>query len=65
MPKSPRYKVLRQIKKSDKALAAVNLPTVVNLNPRSVYNKISEFHDMVEQYDVDLVLMSESWEREK
>ena len=64
VPSSPRNKVLRPIKKSDKALAAVNLPTVANINPRSVYNKITEFHDMVEQYEVDLVLMSESWERE-
>ena len=64
LPKSPRNRILQHVRKNDKALAAVNLPTVVNLNPRSVFNKINEFHDMVEQYEVDLVLMSESWERE-
>ena len=35
------------------------------MNPRSVYNKIKEFHTFVEEEDVDLILMSESWEREK
>ena len=29
-----------------------------------MYNKIDEFHDMMEQYQVDLCVMSESWERE-
>ena len=52
------------IKRSNKAVAALNLPTVVNLNPRSVYNKVNEFHDMMDQYEVDLCLMSESWERD-
>ena len=35
------------------------------MNPRSVYNKIEEFHTFVEEEEVDLVLMSESWEREE
>ena len=35
----------------------------MNLNPRSVYNKIDEFHTFVEQEEVDLIFMSESWER--
>ena len=35
----------------------------MNLNPRSVYNKIDEFHTFVEQEEVDVVFMSESWER--
>ena len=34
------------------------------MNPRSVYNKINEFHEFVENEEVDLVFMSESWERE-
>ena len=62
--KSPRKKVLAQIRRSNKALVAINLPTVININPRSVYNKIDEFHKMVEQYEADLIIMSESWERE-
>ena len=40
------------------------MPTVINLNPRSVYNKVNEFHSLVSELEVDLVFMSESWERE-
>ena len=34
------------------------------MNPRSVYNKADEFHTFVEEEDVDILFMSESWERE-
>ena len=34
------------------------------MNPRSVYNKVDEFHDFVLNEEVDIVFMSESWERE-
>ena len=34
------------------------------MNPRSVYNKIDEFHDFVKEEEVDLLFMSESWERQ-
>ena len=34
------------------------------MNPRSVYNKVDEFHAFVEEEEVDLLFMSESWERE-
>ena len=34
------------------------------MNPRSVYNKINEFHTFVQEEQVDLLFMSESWERE-
>ena len=47
--------VLNKIRKSDKVASALNLPTVMNLNSRSIYNKINEFHDVVTQYEVDLV----------
>ena len=35
------------------------------MNPRSIYNKIDEFHTFVEQESVDLLCMSESFEREE
>ena len=44
-------------------LQAVELPTVMNLNPRSIYNKCEEFPILLEQYEVDLVCLSETWER--
>ena len=42
--------VLKRIRKSEKAASAINLPIVMNLNSRSIYNKIDEFHDVVTQY---------------
>ena len=55
---------LRTIKRNNKVIQALNLPTICNLNPRSVYNKVDEFHTFVEEESIDLLLMSESWERE-
>ena len=54
----------KTIVRSNKVIEAMDLPTIINLNPRSVYNKIDEFHALVEEEDVDIVFMSESWERE-
>ena len=51
------------IKKSKKLIQALNLPTVMNVNPRSVYNKADEFKKFVEEEKIDCVFMSESWER--
>ena len=45
-------------------LDAVQLPTVVNLNPRSIYNKAEEFKIMMDQLDCSLCFMSESWDRD-
>ena len=44
-------------------MQALNLPSVMNVNPRSIYNKASEFHDFVEEELIDCIFMSESWER--
>ena len=54
---------LKTIKKNDKITHALNLPTICNLNPRSIYNKKNEFETLVEQEDLHLIFMSESWER--
>ena len=35
------------IKRSNKLIQALNLPNVMNVNPRSIYNKIQEFHTFV------------------
>ena len=35
----------------------------MNVNPRSIYNKVEEFHAFVEEELIDCVFMSESWER--
>jgi hypothetical protein len=54
----------KTVKRSSKVLEALDLPSVLNLNPRSVYNKVDEFHSLVNELQVDLLFMSESWERE-
>ena len=58
-----RLPVLRRIKRSNKLLEATKLPSVMNLNPRSIYNKIEEFLLLVEQYGSDLIFLSETWDR--
>ena len=35
---------IKTIKRSNKVIEALDLPTIINLNPRSVYNKVDELH---------------------
>ena len=60
MKKTRNMKNLKTIKRNNKVFQALNLPTICNLNPRSVYNKCDEFHTFVKEEEVDLLLMSES-----
>ena len=39
------------------------LPVCVNLNPRSIYNKVREFTTFIKEHQVGCVFLSESWER--
>ena len=41
------------------------LPTCVNINPRSIYNKTVEFITFVKEQQIQCVFFSESWERPK
>ena len=43
----------------------VNLPKVLNVNPRSVYGKKKELETFIKEESVDLICISESWEREE
>ena len=66
--KYPRLKVrppqcLKRIHRSNKLLEAVQLPVVLNLNPRSLYNKAEEFKLLIEQTNCKLCFISESWDR--
>ena len=54
---------LKTIKRSNKIMQALNLPTIMNVNPRSIYNKAAEFHHFVDEELIDCVFMSESWEQ--
>ena len=35
----------------------------MNINPRSIYNKPDEFLNLVEQYESQVIFMSETWDR--
>ena len=53
-----------KFKNQKKLQQALILPTLSNINPRSIYNKCEEFHTFVKEESVDLIFLSESWERE-
>ena len=55
---------MKKYKNSDKFEQALVLPTVCNINPRSLYNKRSEFCTFIEQENIDVAFISESWENE-
>ena len=50
--------------KSSRFNQALSLPTLCNINPRSVYNKVNEFHTLVKEEELDVIFLSESWERD-
>ena len=54
---------LRRIKRNNKLVEAGNLPTVITLNPRSLYNKKEQFITLVEQMETDVCFVSETWDR--
>ena len=59
----PNQKKSKNIEKN-KFFQALSLQTLCNMNPRSVYNKVNEFHTFVNEEEIDLLLLSESWERD-
>ena len=58
------YKNLKTINRSNKICQALILPKVLNINPRSIYNKKDEFLTFVKEEKVQLICISESWEKE-
>ena len=63
MRKSIKTRNLVVVKRSNKVGQALDLPKVLNINPRSIYNKAGEFVTFVEEEQVDLISMSESCRR--
>ena len=61
-PKRPP--VRKTIKRNNDILQSMELPVIMNINPRSIYNKTEEFSVLLEQYSADLITISESWDRE-
>ena len=56
--------VRKIIKRSNKLLESAEMPVIININPRSIYNKSDELPLLIEQYEASVLCMSESWERE-
>ena len=63
-PIQNRAPVRRTIKRNNLILQSVSLPTVMNINPRSIYNKSDELPLLLDQYNADIICMSETWERD-
>ena len=55
---------LKTIKRSNRAVQALNLPTVMNINPRSAYNCSENLALLIKEEDIDAAFLSESWERQ-
>ena len=51
------------VKRNNKVVEASRLPVVLNLNPRSLYNKAEEFCTLIEQTEAGVCCISESWDR--
>ena len=52
------------IKRPKKIMEALNLPKVLNLNPRSAMNKTDEIKLFIEEEAIDIAFISESHDRE-
>lgn len=52
------------IKRSNKVVQALNLPKIMNVNPRSAMNKIHELQTFIEEESIDVAFISESHDRE-
>ena len=51
-------------KPNKKVKQAINLPKVMNLNPRSAMNKLKELENFIDEEEIDLAFISESHKRE-
>ena len=66
LTKSDRGSNLRNLvtlRRNNKLVEASRLPVVVNLNPRSLYNKKDEFRILIEQSEASICCISETWDR--
>ena len=59
-----RQPVRKAIKRNNLVLQSMVLPTVMNVNPCSLYQKYEEFSTIVDQYSAEVITVSESWEQE-
>ena len=59
-----RLPIRKTIRRNNIILQSMDLPVIMNINPRSIYNKTDEFSLLLDQYQADVITMSESWERD-
>ena len=64
MRKKVNHKNLTIVKRSRNVFQAVNLPKVLNLNPRSAMNKTEQISRFIEEENIDVAFISESHDRE-
>ena len=64
MRKNQQLRNLTVIKRSNKIIQALNLPKILNLNPRSAMNKTEQISMFIEEEEIDIAFISESHDRE-
>ena len=52
------------VKRAEKIVQALNLPKVMNINPRSAMNKLEELKTFIDEEEIDVAFVSESHDRE-
>ena len=55
---------IKVIKRSNKVVQALNLPKIMNVNPRSAMNKLEELQTFIKEEKIDVAFISESHDRE-
>ena len=55
---------LKTIKRIPQSSSPIILPTVININPRSLYGRQDSLAEVIEEYEGEIVTVSESWNRE-
>ena len=51
------------VKRGKNVSVAINLPKVINLNPRSAMNKLEQLKTFIDEHEIDIAFISESHER--
>ena len=59
-----KSRILTTVKRPNNVYQALNLPKILNLNPRSAMNKIVEIQTFIEEEEIDVAIISESHDRE-
>ena len=55
MTKSNAPRNIQTIKRSNKVLQALDLPSIMNINPRSAYNNPDELETLIIEEDIDYI----------